>query len=226
MKRFYFALTNRCNRSCELCSCWSDPERNTDLPMEKFCELLSGDYDFELQMEGGEPLMHPDFEMMIQWARETGRCSLITVGTNGVLLPMDEEVLKDRIGAWGTPLVIKPSINEHLLRTDSLHIEKMKRIRNAVDSLAGVEVLFNIRRRKRPLSVDDDQWVVDLVEGAGLMDVSNLFFYQRYGKAECREELDLPFVIEHPVDFYLIDPQGRNWGMDLVGRSNAMQEMM
>jgi len=79
-----------------------------------------------------------------------------------------------------------------------------------------------VRRRKSPLSEDDDLWLVDEIEKRGLMERSNIFFFQRYGMAKTRDELDKPFIIKNPIDFSLIAPDGTDWETDLEGRSEWM----
>src|SRR3989338_929460 len=86
-RRYYFAVTNACNRSCEFCSCYSRPGKKTYLSLEKFKEILPTEGLFEIQLEGGEPLIHPRIEEMIRYAQATGRCEKVILGTNAVMLP-------------------------------------------------------------------------------------------------------------------------------------------
>ncbi len=239
MERYYFALTNQCNKSCEFCCCYSDPSRRTYLSFEKFKEILPKDERFEIQLEGGEPLLHPQLEDMIFFAQRTGRCDKVTIGTNAVLLPYDYsngrlekeksiERIKNYFLKFGTPFVLKPSINHHLIEKDKLHLDKAEIIRDSFEQLKKVgdySLTFNVRRRKKPYAEDDDQWLVDEINKRGLSELSNIFFIQRYGLAKDREELELPFIIPNPVDFYLISPDGKNWGKDLIARSEGMKDL-
>lgn len=59
----------------------------------------------------------------------------------------------------------------------------------------------------------------------GLIECSNIFFIQRYGKYEGKEEYDLPFIVANPMDFYLYSPDGQNFGQELVRRSKHMEEL-
>ncbi|MDP2908699.1 MAG: hypothetical protein Q8N77_02740 [Nanoarchaeota archaeon] len=238
-KRYYFAITNKCNRSCELCSCYSEPKRNTFLSLEKFKKILPEEGNFEIQLEGGEPLLHPNLEDMIFYAQETGRCSKVTLGTNAVLLPYaysdsgldyDKSVenIKNYFSKFKPSFVIKPSINFYLIEKDKLHLDKCGAIWGAFKDLKSIgdySLVFNVRIRKKPLSEDDDQWLVDELERIKLKEISNIFFYQRYGYAKDREELEEPFIIPNPVDFYLISPDGKNWGKDLIARSEGMKDL-
>ncbi|MBM3199530.1 radical SAM protein [Candidatus Woesearchaeota archaeon] len=239
VRKYYFAITNACNRSCELCSCYSDPTRSTYLNLETFKEILPKEGDFEVQLEGGEPTLHPNLEDMIRHAQETGRCTKVTLGTNATLLPyayidkkLDFELsvknIKDYFLKFKTPFTLKPSINYYLIKSDCIHLDKAESIRDAFSQLktyGDYSLVFNVRRRKKPLSDDDDEWLVKELDRRGLKEISNLFFYQRYGYAKDREELELPFIIPDPVEFYLIGPDGKNWGTDLIARSEGMKDM-
>ncbi|MEZ4221001.1 MAG: radical SAM protein [Polyangiaceae bacterium] len=82
------ALTARCNARCGFCA-WSpefyDPRQQ--LPTEDILRLYSDARDsgfLGLSLWGGEPLLHPDFERVVQHAHDLG---LITnLITNGFLL--------------------------------------------------------------------------------------------------------------------------------------------
>lgn len=238
-RRYYFAITNACNRSCDLCSCYSDPTRSTYLSLENFKEILPKEGNFEIQLEGGEPMLHPSLEDIIHYAQGTGRCDKVTLGTNATLLPyaytnkkldLAESVknIKDYFLKFKTPFVLKPSINYYLIESDCMHLDKAESIRDVFSQLKShgdYSLVFNVRRRKKPLAEDDDKWLVKELENRGLKEISNIFFYQRYGYAKDREELEEPFIIPNPVEFYLIGPDGKNWGTDLIARSEGMKDM-
>lgn len=237
MKRYYFAVTNQCNRECPLCSCYAGPSKKTFLTVDAFRETLIENDTFEVQFEGGEPLVHPKLMEMVAIARNTGRCLRIILCTNGVLLPykylrngeLDRqktvESLINYFRTFGEPFVLKPSINAHLIERDQKHIEKAELIKDAFEELKKTgrySLIFNVRRNKKPLSPDEDAWLVEELRRRNLDKISKIFFYQRYGKASSREELELPFIISNPVEFYLINPDGSNHGTDLTERAEAM----
>ena len=60
-----------------------------------------------------------------------------------------------------------------------------------------------------------------LVEAAGLMPVSNVFYLQRYGFASDESDWEPPAPVWH--EFSLVNPDGRMFGPDLIARSEAMR---
>lgn len=234
MKRLYFAITNFCNKSCELCSCHSNPKQKVFLPFDKFVGLLPKDEDYEVQLEGGEPFLHPDFEKMLKYCSKDNNCIKITIGTNASLLnyvykdsglDFDESVrgIFNYFLNFSKPITLKPSINYHLIYHDALHLDKCEAIKRAFEGLRLLnnkyELIFNVRKRKEP----NDDWLDVELKNRGLFDCSNVFYYQRYGYAKDNMELDEPFVIENPVDFHLISPDGKDFKQDLTARSLWME---
>lgn len=241
--RFYFALTNFCNRSCELCSCHSDPTRKTNLSFEKFKEILNIKKAYEAQLEGGEPTVHPDFDKMVEFLVNDPYCKKIIVCTNAVLIPIDtssenfgkEEDKKsiEKIKIWLNqfklkPFVLKPSINSHLIKHSSIHMLKMSLIKEAWEQLTWKdesELVFNVRRIPKPMTSDGEQWIIDLLKEKKLYEYCNDFEYQRYGKAQDEEDLKIPYIVSNPMEFYLIAPDGKDFGKDLIARANYMEKM-
>lgn len=242
--RYYFAITNKCDRSCPLCCLYSDPTKKTFLSLDTYKSILAKEHGlFEVQFEGGEPLLHPDLLEMASIAKATGRCQRIILCTNGVSLPyrykakrlgLDRERTIESLCQYfllySPPFLLKMSINHHLIEKDFLHLEKAEVVRDAFKKLkeqGNYSVLFNVRRRKKPLAEDDDLWLVEELKRRGLDKISNIFFYQRYGKAKDRLELELPFIVPNPIPFYLVNPDGSVFGPcpDLIERAEAMGKL-
>ncbi len=89
--RIYFALTNHCNRSCPWCSTCSSPASGTFLSLDGFQAAFPQEGDFQVQLEGGEPTIHPRFWDFVNLARDQPRCTRLVLCTNGVVLPRRPE---------------------------------------------------------------------------------------------------------------------------------------
>jgi hypothetical protein len=97
----------------------------------------------------------------------------------------------------------------------------MSNILDLSKNIPNLTVLFNVRLDK----TEDDEMIKDTLDELGLTAHSNIFYYQRYGYAKDVEKFDLPFIIPNPVDFYLISPDGTNFGTDLIARSEHMKDL-
>lgn len=75
------------------------------------------------------------------------------------------------------------------------------------------------------MTEDGEQWIVQLLDDFNLKHLCNDFEYQRYGKGKNEEGLELPYIISNPVKFYLIAPDGENFGTDLIKRADYMENM-
>jgi len=220
--RVYLALTNHCNRACPWCSTCSSPAGTTWMTEDAFRAALPATGAFQVQLEGGEPTVHPLFWELVAIARAEPRCDRLVLCTNGVVLPRMRERLRTWVARLGAPLTLKISINHHLLDRDPGLLALCTSLAYVFDELAGDRLLvLNVRLRR---GVDgDDRRVLDAVERAGLLPHANVFFLQRYGFASEEEAWEPP----RPVfdTFTLVNPDGAGFGPDLVARSEAMRRL-
>lgn len=220
--RIYVAVTNHCNRACPWCSTYSSPSGNTWLSMGRFKALLAAHEAFEVQLEGGEPTLHPDFWSFVETSWSNGSCQRLVLCTNGVALPREHTGLIAFLERLGAPTTIKLSVNHYLLDHDPGLLAMAERIRAFSEASSGaLSLVVNVRLRKGYDA--DDSRVLNAVREAGLLDCSNVFFLQKYGKASGEEEWEEPFL--QGTRFSLVNPDGRTFGTDLVGRSEAMGKL-
>ena len=94
-------ITERCNLRCHMCYEWGDNGvyRNNDcyhdLPINKIEEIFSDLKPYKTQYElfGGEPLMHPDFEAIVELINQYD-CP-ISIPTNGTLISKYEKIISE-----------------------------------------------------------------------------------------------------------------------------------
>jgi MoaA/NifB/PqqE/SkfB family radical SAM enzyme len=212
-------VTNHCNRACPWCSTYSSPRGGTWLCVEDYVARLPAHGAFEVQLEGGEPTIHPQFLECVRLAREHPRCTRVVVCTNGVVLPRRRDGLLAWLARVGAPLTVKVSVNHHLLDRDPGLLALCASLRDLVAELGGDRLLvINVRLRRGV--EDDDARVLRAVEEAGLLPHANVFFLQRYGLASGETSWEPPFAVADR--FTLVNPDGSVHGTDLVGRSDAM----
>lgn len=218
--RVYVAVTNNCNRACPWCSVYSRPGLQSAISIAQLKDLLNRPAPFELQLEGGEPTLHPEFWSFVDAARQTRACTRLILSTNGVLIPRDARARREWLDRLGTPLTIKLSVNHHLIERDAAHVQRAgalyRDVLRSQDEGNDVELVINLRRR----AVPDDLWVREQVEAAGLLVCTNDFTLQRYGLASDQPELAPPYLAG--TNFSLVNPDGSDWGTDLIARSEAM----
>jgi MoaA/NifB/PqqE/SkfB family radical SAM enzyme len=218
--RVYAALTNHCNRACPWCSTCSSPAGGTFLALDDFERALPADGPFEVQLEGGEPTVHPRFWDFVARARAIERCKRLVLCTNGVVFPRRPERLAPWLERLGEPLTVKLSFNHHLVDHDPGLVDLARGTRDALGALGG-DRLFVLNVRLRRGVEDDDGRVADAVRSAGLLDDANVFHLQRYGFADGETSWDEPFLVG--ADFRFVNPDGRVMGPDLLARSAAMR---
>lgn len=220
--RLYVALTNHCNRACPWCSTCSSPAGSTWLSLEQLQGLIPAEGRFELQLEGGEPTIHPKFWDMVTYARSLDRCTRLILCTNGVAIPRTRHRLEQWLHRLGRPLTVKVSINHHLLERDPGLLKLAASLQLLAKNEPGaLQVIFNVRLRKG--MPDNDHWVEMLVNDTGLRADANIFFLQRYGFAENESDWERPFLAGH--NFSMVNPDGMQFDTDLLGRSEGMRQL-
>lgn len=89
-----FEITERCNLTCPTCFTASSPHHTWTMPFDEFATKLdalraNGKSDADIvQISGGEPTVHPEFERIVAHCFERG-VSKVYVNTNGIRLARD-----------------------------------------------------------------------------------------------------------------------------------------
>ncbi|HSR10190.1 MAG TPA: radical SAM protein [Thermodesulfobacteriota bacterium] len=216
--RLYLVLTNHCNYACPWCSMYSSPEGRTWMSAETCGKVLAGFPSCEVQLEGGEPTLHPKLMDFVRLACTHRGCRRIILCTNGKALPREKKNLEEWLFPFGNDCTVKLSVNRYLLERDPGLLRLALRIREIFAETGGGRMLVvNVRLRKG----DDDSMVLKAVSDAGLVPDSNVFYFRRYGRASGRLDWDAPVLAGR--DFTMVNPDGKIFEADFVASSEAMK---
>ena len=170
--------------------------------------------NFELQLEGGEPLLHKNLFLFLEYAVSTNRCTKIILLTNGILLEEHINRLID-FSSWNQILLeIKVSINYFLIEKNENHIKKMADLAFATKYIPSIDMIFNVRKRN-----EKDEDIETELKHYGILEQSNVFYLQSYGKLKDSEEYDKPIIVQNIEDWSLYASDGKCFGQDLIARS-------
>ena len=213
MIRLYINLTNKCNSDCPFCCMYSGKGKNTFMDFNVFKYIIDGkDDDFELQLEGGEPLLHPFMFLFMWYAHSTGRCKKIIILTNGKLISDYLEEIISFMDRARIQIEIKMSIN-YWLYSENPHIFKQARdLHCATEFVDGISVKFNVRMRHR------DEWIIDLLKENKIYKQSNVFYLQSYGRMT-GTDYEKPVIVQNIDDWFVYSCDGKCFGKDLIARS-------
>lgn len=223
--RVYVALTNACNVACPWCCTFSGPHKRTFISRGKFVKNLPLRGNFEVQLEGGEPTLHPDWRWMADAAHATKRCTKVVLCTNGTTLPRGKRGLARFFSTLPVPFLLKLSVNHYLLELFPDHLDLAARVVDALDALGpGFGVVLNVRLRYNAATRDDEHLLKALME-RDLLERANIFHLQRLGRAanDPDPRVKPPQLVG--FNFREVGPDGKNYGTDIVARSNAMNEL-
>lgn len=218
--RLYINLTNNCNANCEFCCMWSDSSKKTFMNFETFKKIIDNHTEeFELQLEGGEPLLSENLYLFMEYARDTKRCTKIIILTNGIKLQSHLDRLINFHKFYNIPIDIKISINYWLYKMDNECIEKARDMYLATEFIDDFNIKLNVRLRK------EDEWLKNLIIEKDLKEISSIFYLQRYGKYQDKSDYELPVIVQNIDDWYIYSCDGECFGKDLIKRSNYEKEL-
>ncbi len=230
--RLYVAITNRCNRNCPFCSTYSTPEGTAFITLAQVIAHVPHEGKYQVQLEGGEPFLHPDIlDFATHFSRDE-RCTKVIISTNGTLFPfkisngaIDKEAsrlaLRSFFSHFPAHMTLKVSLNHHLLGHDPLLFVKAAFLHECTKG-TGIDLVFNLRRRNDS-ACNQDEALERAVDGHGLRGATNSFFLQRYGRNSHDEAAEPPYIVG--TNWCAVNPDGSAWGIDLIGRSEAMRRL-
>lgn len=213
MIRLYINLTNKCNSDCPFCCMYSGKGKNTFMDFNAFKYIIDSKYDdFELQLEGGEPLLHPFILLFMWYAYSTGRCRKIIILTNGKLLSDYLEEVITFMSRTEMPIEIKMSLNYWLYKENPQIFKQARDLYLSTEFVDGISVVFNVRMRH------GDEWIIDLLKENKIYKQSNVFYLQSYGRMT-GTDYEKPVIVQNIDDWFVYSCDGKCFGKDLIARS-------
>ena len=219
--RLYINLTNKCNTNCTFCCMYSGTNKNTFMDFETFKKIIDNcKGKFELQLEGGEPILNKDIFLFIEYAISTNRCLKIIILSNGIELQKYMKRFID-IANWNKILIeFKISINYWLIKVEKDFLYKMNLLLFSVKYLKYINIIFNVRKRK-----DKDENLDNLLKENDLYDHSNIYYLQSYGKLK-NSKYDKPIIVQNIDNWFIYASDGTCFNQDLIARSDYEEKLL
>lgn len=213
--RLYINITNACNTNCPFCCMYSGTDKNRYMNFSTYKDIIdSTSGKIEVQLEGGEPLLHNDLFLFIEYAISTKRCDKIIILSNGILLEKYLKRLVD-ISTWNNiKIEFKVSINYWLLKENPDHLATMNKLIFATHYIDTIDFKFNVRKRKH-----EDNNIEELLKKYKLYDYSNIYYLQSYGKLTNSNEYDKPIIVQNIQNWKIFASDGKCFEQDLIARS-------
>jgi organic radical activating enzyme len=214
-KRLYINITNRCNTNCPFCCMYSGTNNNKDMNFEIYKKIIDDcTTDFELQLEGGEPLLHPNLYLFMEYAISKVSCKKIIILTNGILLEDELRRLADFSTYHHIEVELKISINYWLIQEYQDHTDRIKRYIFDIKYIPTMKITCNVRLRK-----EDGLLRKKIEEDRLLNEHSNIFYLQSYGRLNASEKYEKPVIVQNIEEWSVYAVDGTDFKTDLIGRS-------
>lgn len=218
MNKIYVNITNKCQYDCPFCCMYSSPLNKTFMAFDTFKNIVdNADKPTIVQLEGGEPLLHPHIMLFIEYCASVENVQSIVIDTNGVLLAKMVDKIIEIASRTHKNITIKPSINFYILQKRPKCIEEYQNLASACEFLEYVNFEFNIRWFNETDKTQIDECIKDLITKPYF--AFNMFQFNRYGK--CRLENSLPEIKINDVysNWNIFSTDGTCFGTDLIARS-------
>lgn len=218
--RLYINITDACNTDCPFCCMYSSTKNALYMQFDTYRRIIdSCEGNFELQLEGGEPLLHPDLYLFIEYAISTKRCTKVIILTNGIEYGKHLKRLV-AVCKWNKiPFETKISANYWLIQQDPEHLKKIARWIFATEFIQDFSILLNVRKR------EGDEWIDDEIEKLKISQYANSFYLQSYGKMT-GTKYDKPVIVQNIQNWRIYATDGACFGQDLVARSEYEKELI
>ena len=218
--RLYINITNRCNTDCPFCCMYSGTENTINMSFDTFKQIIDDcKTDFELQLEGGEPLLHKDLYLFIEYAIATKKCKKILMLTNGIILEQHLKRLVELSNFYEIPFEVKISINYWLITVHPGHIDNIKNQLFATEYLPYFSITCNVRLRH------EDELIKKRIEKDPLLkEHSNIYYLQSYGKLK-DSEYEKPVIVQNIENWCIYACDGTSFGIDLIARSEYEHQL-
>lgn len=109
---------------------WSGPNNNIFMDQDTYKNIITGynidNEQFEIQLTGGEPLIHPNFLGYVEFACNQSLISKIIIITNGVVTDNYIEQLYKLSQQYSKQIVLKISINYYIVETNPNHLKQIQ----------------------------------------------------------------------------------------------------
>lgn len=210
--RLYVNITNHCDANCPFCCMYSDSSKKYYMNKNIFSNILNNHKEtFELQLEGGEPLQHPDLLEFIKLGVKTNRCKKVIILTNGLNLEKFLPTFKNISNEFKIPFLIKISYNYWLKK---LKPTLLKDIKNYIDNYNSdsFHIFINCRLRYQDKDIKKD------IQENNLEKDANIFYLQNYGK-NTDSDYDGPVIVQNISNWFLYASDGTCFYQDLIARS-------
>lgn len=224
MKKLYINITNHCNASCPFCCMYSNQAKNDFMTFDKLYEIMAVNSDKEVivQLEGGEPLTHPNFVLFVEFLSIAPNVREIVIDTNAFLLREYIDKIVDSAERNKKLITVKPSYNSYL---KDLWAKKYPYttfsdyLRNTITSC---EFLNYVKFKINVRAFNDEELTSLSSELGEIMEqYIEPHLFNSYGLLSDNETLPKLTINKVFEEWECFNSKGESFGQDLIARSES-----
>ena len=212
MNKFYINITNKCDYECPFCCMYSSYQNSDFMSFDILYNIIKRiNEPTIIQLEGGEPLIHPQFILFLEYLSTIELVSEIIIDTNSVHL---EDLIDSIINISERNkkyITIKPSYNTYLKNKDFNLQKRLNLIISACEFLEYIKFEINIRAYNKK--------ELDSLCNEMIGFKYNAHLFNKYGRASNNNELKEPFITNEFDYWQIFSCDGNSFGNNLKERS-------
>ena len=169
IKRLYINLTNKCVTKCPFCFMYGSPQNSVFINFNKTVNLINTlipNEQYELQLGGGETLLHPDFVKIVECGLQNSNVKIIYVDTNGLMFGDNVHQCQQLANKYQKKVVFKVSVNYWIYSQQPSYLSKLEALVQQYNKDQYLQFVLSIRHR---VPIDLDQAVLDVVKNSPLL---------------------------------------------------------
>ena len=210
--KYYINITNKCDYACPFCCMYSSPANKTFMSFETLVKVVNTlDVPTIIQLEGGEPLLHPHIILFLEYLATRELVSEIIIDTNAAHLNDLIDVIVGISERNKKRITIKPSYNSYLKKMNPDLLKKLRLLISACEFLEYIRFEVNVRAYNKE--------ELDILEAEIGKYPHNAYLFNKYGRANDRDDLVEPYITPTFDSWQLISCDGKFFGNNLIERS-------
>lgn len=218
MDKIYVNITNKCQYDCPFCCMYSSPLNNNFMTFDTFKNIVDdANKPTIVQLEGGEPLLHPHIILFIEYCASVENIDSIVIDTNGILLMKMIDKIIEIASRTHKNITIKPSINFYILEKRPNCIEEYQSLASACEFLEYVNIEFNVRWFNDIDKTNIDEHIKHLLDKPYFS--FNMFQFNRYGRSKLENSLLEIQITNTYSNWRIFSTDGTCFNTDLIARS-------
>lgn len=205
-------VTNQCNMSCITCPISANPKNVGFIKFSDFQNILCSHRTIPLEvvLEGGEPFLHPNLFLFLEFAKTLPNFKKAIISTNGTYIQEYYNTLLDIINRLHICVQLNVAITSHLVKCHQGHMDLCKSLISEKRFITTFDVTYTSEEEKKEL--------IELIKSYEIpLELCSFSIVRAYGALK---DTEYPKLEEGNKEWCCYASDGTYFGYDLAKRAD------